>query len=103
MNRLSNYVQITNIQNWSTQDICSRLENIGGRSHLPNQVVQHSLAASHASTSGPPYKTIVSLTSTSFPLRCRGVDSRTILKPPTCISNNPAAIIASVPTPNGGL
>jgi hypothetical protein len=60
-------------------------------------------SASHASTSGPPYKTIVSLTSTSFPLSCRGVDSRTILKPPTCISDYPAATIASVPAPNGGL
>jgi len=32
-----------------------------------------------------------------IPLNCLGVDSRTILNPPTCVNDNPVAIIASVP------
>ena len=49
----------------------------------------------------PPIRFRRTVVPNDIPLRCRGVDSRTMLNPPTCINDNPVAIIACVPATNG--
>ena len=51
----------------------------------------------------PPIRLRRTVVPNEVPLRCRGVDSRTMLKAPTCISDNPVAIMASVPATNGAI